>query len=498
MKFIIEVHPTHIIVSDADECINILEPLLDKYQYEDEYIESINILGFYIDEKTNTLYLNKGVSVDYLVHMLKTQCEVKLLSGGNPCKPMNFEYEEIVPPRDDIQTEIIDFIAGTGIWNDIIDVNQIFVVAATGLGKTYCSCVGSCVYKTKTLVICGSIDILKQWRNSYIEKTGMCDADIHSLDTSDLMTAIDNELDLGEVYLLSHATFLHAFGRMGESFEMMNKAISNLGIGLKIIDEAHLNFANTLKIDFAMNVRRNLYLTATDGRSNRDEDAIFKSVFSKATYFKKSENHTRKWVEYNAIFLNTHCLPARYRYQVAGGRGMSPVKYGKYVIDKDKKKMHYKCIIEIIRDCFKNDNHSKILVFLPLIDECNELRYMMNMTLGRDKYFEYDLNITTINSHNSKKENDRARAGDVIITTIQSCGTGTDIPGTTDIICCSPFKSTITTKQVLGRLRYCGKICHYYDIIDESVPMDIIFAKLRLKTFRRYCLSTNSMQWEEE
>ena len=36
MKFIIEVHPTHITVSDADECINILEPLLDKYQYEDE------------------------------------------------------------------------------------------------------------------------------------------------------------------------------------------------------------------------------------------------------------------------------------------------------------------------------------------------------------------------------------------------------------------------------------------------------------------------------
>ena len=87
MKFIIEVHPTHITVSDVDECINILEPLLDKYQYEDEYIESINILGFYIDEKTNTLYLNKGVSVDYLVHMLKTQCEVKLSSGGNPCVP---------------------------------------------------------------------------------------------------------------------------------------------------------------------------------------------------------------------------------------------------------------------------------------------------------------------------------------------------------------------------------------------------------------------------
>ena len=57
----------------------------------------------------------------------------------------------------------------------------------------------------------------------------------------------------------------------------------------------------------------------------------------------------------------------------------------------------------------------------------------------------------------------------MIVTTIGSCGTGTDIPGITAIISCSPYVSKITAMQVFGRIRYCGKICDYYDIEDDGV-----------------------------
>ena len=135
---------------------------------------------------------------------------------------------------------------------------------------------------------------------------------------------------------------------------------------------------------------------------------------------------------------------------------------------------------------------------MPLIDLCTELAHFCIMGLNYDETFPLDLNVKTINSNNSKAENERNKRADVIVTTIASSGTGTDIPGITDIICCSPFKSSIVCCQVMGRIRYCGKVCNYYDIVDRSVQMDCILAKLRMKTFSKIALKVNRMTWTDD
>ena len=135
---------------------------------------------------------------------------------------------------------------------------------------------------------------------------------------------------------------------------------------------------------------------------------------------------------------------------------------------------------------------------MPLIDLCSECAYFINKSLNYDETFDYDLDIRTINSQNSKSDNERNKRADVIVTTIQSAGTGTDIPGITDIISCSPYKSAITAEQVFGRIRYCGKICHYYDIVDDSVLMDKIFHKCRLKKFKYLALNVRCLKWSDD
>ena len=75
------------------------------------------------------------------------------------------------------------------------------------------------------------------------------------------------------------------------------------------LDEAHLYFRDTLMMDFLFNVKRNIYLTATDGRSSRDENAIFRHVFSKAIFYRKTistntAKHPDKWVEYITVDIN--------------------------------------------------------------------------------------------------------------------------------------------------------------------------------------------------
>lgn len=361
--------------------------------------------------------------------------------------------------------------------------------------NTFTSCVGAVLYKKKTLIVCHRKDLLKQWQATLIEKIGMDDSDIHTLTTEDFLAAEQMKLDLGDVYLLSHQTFRFALHAMNNDFERVSKAIENFGIGLKIIDEAHLEFRNIVDIDMCMNIKRNLYLTATDGRSSKDENAIFKHVFTNAVKFTKNAKHKNKWIEYCTIFINTNVPYKVSKFQLENGRGMSATKYGKAVIKRDRNKTHFNAINELLRVIFTRDEHAKVLIFMPLIELCDELEFFINTHLNKDQSFDYDLRVGTINSHNTKLENDRSAKCDVIISTILSCGTGKDIPGLTDIICCSPFKSAITTQQVIGRLRYYGKNCGYWDIVDESVKMDMIFAKIRSKTIKTIALSMSSMQF---
>ena len=333
--------------------------------------------------------------------------------------------------------------------------------------------------------------------------SGYSDKYVHEiLEAEELYNIAHNKHDFDyDIYLMTHATFRAGFKRIG-SLKTARNILLNLKVGMKIIDDALLEFRDTLIMDFVFNVCRNIYLTATDGRSSKEENTIFRYVFTNTTFYREKTvsdiTTPSKWVEYTTVQVNTHCKPNIYRYRIAGGRGMSPAAYGKWVIAYDKTQQHFNACKELLRMKFERYENSKVLLFMPLIDLCDEISHFCRMGLNYDDTFGIDLNIKTINSKNTKSENENNKRADVIVTTILSCGTGSDIKGITDIICCSPFKSQITARQVFGRIRYCGKVSHYYDIIDTSVMMDTIFHRIRLKVFKQLALSTNTIVWEDD
>ena len=496
--FTVTVRATSIMISNGEEAMYLLSTLIDNLTYEDEFAEDTKTLGFIYDKDTDTLFLHKGVDIEYLQRCLgNINVEYDL---HHPYKPMKFEYEEIIAPRNDEQVDVIDFITGQG-YHDNTNASQIFLVKDPGFGKTFCAGVGLCKLKMKTLIIMHRDNLRKQWMNSLFNMNGLTSKEVHEIDSSEELEAIAKgkiHLDY-DVYLLTHATFRAGLNRIQKMKDVMNK---NLGIGLKIIDEAHLEFRDTLIMDFCFNVKRNLYLTATAGRSAKDENSIFRHVFSSAIFYKPSlmltSNMPKKWVNYTTVEIDTHCKPNIYKYRVAGGKGMNGPSYGKWVIQYDKNNTHFKCIVDLLKLAFEKDQYSKVLVFLPLIDLCEECAYFLKRKLDYDKDFTYDLDIRTICSKNSKKDNEYAKNSDVIITTIQSCGTGTDIKGITTIISCSPYVSRITCQQVFGRIRYNGKIGDYYDIYDASVPMDRFWLKSRNKTFKQLALNVKHISWSED
>ena len=479
----------------------LLQPLLQIHEYEDEHQDMVKVLGYIYDEMHDTLYFHKGVDIEYIRRLLgHTEIKRDLY---DPYKEMNYEFEEVFPPKDDDQRDYINFIAGEGGHQSNIKDSQIFLVATTGAGKTFCTGYGVGLFGAKTLIVMHRDELRRQWMKSLYELNGYSSKEVYELTSSAELEAIANgalELDY-DIYLMTHATFRAACNRIQDPAKIRN-ITRNLHIGMKAIDEAHLEFRDTLMMDFLFNVRRNLYLTATDGRSSRDENAIFRHVFSNATFYRKilqtSQTHPSKWVEYITVNINSHVNPNVYRYRVNGGRGMSAVTYGKWVIEKDKKKTHFKVCREILKEIFTNEPNAKVIVFFPLIDLCNEAALFFSMQLNDDPDFDYSLTVKTVHSQNSKSENEMNKRADVIVTTIASLGTGSDIKGVTDIINCTPIVSKITVKQVLGRIRYIEKPCHYYDIVDTSVQADIFWWNSRKRTLKALCTKFTHLKWKDD
>jgi superfamily II DNA or RNA helicase len=367
--------------------------------------------------------------------------------------------------------------------------------------NTFCTGYAIGLFGAKALIIMHRDTLRGQWSKSLYDLNGFPRDRVHEITSSEEFESIcynRHNFDY-DIYLMTHATFKAGVKRVGDT-KLVSDFTRNLGIGVKVIDEAHLEFKDTLLMDFLFNVRRNIYLTATDGRSQRSENTIFKHVFSNATFYKKKEehgNHPDKWVEYITIQVNTHVPISIYRYRVNGGKGMSAVSYGKWVIQRDKKQTHFKVCKELLREIYTNEPTAKVIVFMPLIELCNECALFLN-DLNYDESFKYDLTIRTINSHNTKAVNETNKGADVIVTTIQSLGTGLDIKGITDIICCSPFVSKITAQQVFWRIRYIDKKCHYYDIIDTSVQTDIFWWRSRSKMLKSMATKYIQLTWEDD
>lgn len=498
--FTITVRATSILVTPGEEAMGYLEPLIELLTFEDEFVEQTKSLGFLHDKETDTLYVHKGVDINYLTRLLP-KSKIKY-DDFHPFKPMKFEYEEVIPPRNMEQQDVINFIAGLNHHSANLNDRQLFLVKRAGFGKTFCSGSALCQFGLKTLIIIHRDQLRTQWMNSLFNMNGLSSNEVYEITSSDELYDIANgNIDLDyDVYLMTHATFRAGVKRI-KSMSKIGNITKNLSIGLKIIDEAHLEFKDTILMDFCFNVKRNLYLTATDGRSAKEENTIFHHVFSNATYYKPSallsEGVPKKWVEYISVSVNTHVKRAVYQYRIAGGRGMNPAVYGKWVIKPDKSKQHFKCCRDILKMVYDKDPHAKVLIFMPLIELCGEAAYFLKKELNFDEHFDYDLNIKTINSSNSKRENEDNKHADVIVTTIGSCGTGTDIPGITTIISCSPYVSKVTCVQVFGRIRYCGKVCQYYDIFDVSVPMDIYWLKSRRKKLKTLALNVKHFDWSE-
>lgn len=447
--------------------------LEDLYTAVDKFSQKEFPCGYMIED--GKLFLPRGTPISKIEAM--TKVKANLITESDPIEQMAKRFSSLYDPRDMLQEESIEFLINT-------PNPQLALNLKTGLGKTYCVAYSSSKINERTLIITPNEGLKQQWIGTYHKMFDYRPKHLINIAGSNVMEAIMEDLiEPADVYFVNHAT-LRSYMTTYNGYTL-HKWFKKLKPGIKVYDEAHMEFANILLIDFFSNTARTWYLTATFDRSDKTESQCFKRAFNNLETYGEVESQAvvEKHVVYHIVNINSRATFEQ-KAKIIGYQGMSSISYGKYAFNLedgngarngDHNNTAYRTISHIV-DLVKG-KEGKILIFVPLIAAVDETVDKLRKDHPEKKIMPYHSGI-------SKDEKEIAeKKADIIVSTIKSTGTGKDIPGLRSVICAEPIASKVVAEQMVGRLRPYAKdvSTYFFDIVDVCLTPINWWLRARMK-----------------
>lgn len=414
-----------------------------------------------LDERRKILYIPRGFGAFALQSVLETdlveikdfvedidnihmprQVRIKLKNG--------VDYKE---EYADIQEDAVKFLVHTPDSQRILTLD-------VGFGKTFCTIFAAAKMNVATLIICKGLtdQWIREIEKYTVHKEGK---GIYKILGEDTIVKLLKEKDPKDVfYVCSADTFRSALDR-GESLQEL---VEHLGIGLKVFDEFHRNFVSNNRIDLRMQVRDTIYLTATVGRSDEIQDRVFKRVYAKVPIH---GTHTHMIKQYYHVQLVNYDTKPR-TYDIARctlRQGFNPKIYFKYLLGDQHRLMYFYSILKYYtKRMLDADPDAKVLIIVDSLSMIKVLKEMLQKSL-KIPIGTYCGLVPDVEAR--KKE----LLKKVIFATLNLGSTGLDIPNLRLVISATTFRSPITTRQTLGRLRFIeGKAVYIADLCDFGFP----------------------------
>ena len=480
----IEVYNTHIEINDYEfgDCtklenyFKVYEPVTHSYYY----------LGMHYDKDNKKLYLPKGIDIWLIEKLLEENAHINVNSY------YKYEVHDDIYikylPRDDIQKEALRFMLGQGEYRKTALDPQLSVNLFTGKGKTYITIASLAYTGIRGIVITNSISWLKQWEEKTMEYTDISSKEIYtitgSIQIQKLLRMSEDRLSKIKLFLASHDT-LQAYGS-NHGWNSIGDLFDYLKIGVKIYDEAHLNFSNMCMIDFFTNVYKTYYLTATPIKSSERENQIYQLYFRNIPAIDLFDNENDPHTHYNAISFNSRPTPIQISSCHNKTYGLDRNKYTNYVVNQD----NFKKLLIILMDIGLKATMLYGQKFLIYIGTNKAIDIVKNYILETFPFLEDDIGVFT--SVVSKEEKEIALSKRVILSTTKSAGAATDIAGLRlTIVLAEPFKSEVIARQVLGRTRDDNTMC--IDVIDTGFSQCSRYYYKKLPAYKKY--ATNTIRW---
>lgn len=481
MKEILVFH-TAIVVPDYD--IGDCEKLEGMLSVWDSTIFSFKRIGFYHDEETRTLYLPRAFDVGYVEKLLDRKVSVQYDSDPRDVAILKLKTE----PRNDLQRKSIAFLVGNGEFTHNQKRSQMALTLTTGTGKTYCTVAAISVLRTKSIIMTHNDNIKKQWYDAFTDHTNIDHSEICNVEGSKVIQRIMkmNKLPY-KVYIVNRQT-LNSYGKK-YGWENVREFFKKIAVGVKVYDEAHIEFKTILKIDYFSNAYKTFYLTANFERSDPNENRVFKLAFKNIVkYGDESVDILTKNIIYMPVFFNSHPTYQQ-RASMKTVRGLDRNRYADYLV---KNPHYHEAIRNMMPTLMKIVDNGKILFMSTTINATKELKDFLEK--------EYDISVSLYNSKIDEETKNRVlEESSFISSTPKSLGTGTDVDQLRIVVNSEPYRSPVTANQVSGRLRYHndGKYSFYIELVDRGFKECMTMYKARQKVFNKKCAKIKEVHLED-
>lgn len=478
MSYKLEVYNTHIEVNDYDffDC----EKLIDYFKFYEAFTFQYRFIHY--DKDSRKLYLPRGLDVSFVESLLGVRAHFNSISDSDRIyknsTPILLKY----PPRDNKQKECIQFLTGKGKYAYTSRYTQLMVALGTGKGKTYLGIFYMALLNVKSIIITSNIDWLRQWKERILFHTNLNQKQIHLISgTKEMLSKSKKDpydlADMYSIYLISHSTISNFINNYGK--EELHKFFIKLGIGLKIYDEAHLNFENMANIDFFTNTFKTLYLSATPARGEENENRVYNLYFKNVPKISLFDRNVDPRTNYISVLYNSGISPIELNkcYTI---HGFSKTRYADYIIRNGN---FYKAVAIIFNIISRIPG--KKMFFLSTNESIMQLQDWIRLN-----YPEYRDHIGIYTSINPTKT--YALDFPIILTTSKSAGAAVDISGLgVSINLLEPTRSAPQNQQRLGRTR--GNNTYYIDLVDCDCRSCRDYYIANLEMFRTHCISTREL-----
>lgn len=484
----IDIFNTSVVINDyrLGDC----EQLENYFKVYDPITHGYYYLGLYYDSENKKLYLPRGIDIWLVEKLIGTDAHVNMNCHYKYKKNDDIYIKYL--PRDDVQKETLRFMLGKEEYRRTATETQLSVNLNTGKGKTYVT-IGTLAYTgIRGIVITNSVSWLEQWKQRTIEYTNITNKEIYiisgSLQVKKFLRATDEELDKYKLFLITHDTIQSYASNNG--WESIGVLFEKLKIGVKIYDEAHLNFSNMCMIDFYTNVYKTYYLTATPAKSSERENQIFQLYFKNIPAIDLFDSENDPHTKYIAISYNSRPSPVLVS-KCKNKYGLDRNKYANSVVYQD----NFIKLLVVLMDIGLRMTMAPNKKFLIYSMTNESIKVIYDTILDYFPDLQNDIGIFT--SVTPKEDKSIALSKRVILSTTKSAGAAVDIPGLKlTIILAEPFKSEVISRQVLGRTRDKNTLC--IDVIDKGFYQCVNYYYKKLPIFKKYALECSNIQLKDQ
>jgi hypothetical protein len=351
-------------------------------------------------------------------------------------------------PRNEMQVDILDFLAGRGQYKGIKDKPRRALFADTDSGKTFTTIKDICEKDVMSVIVCPDDRAIKTWIEEFQKFTDIKSEEIAVVKGRDRMRIVLKNKDKYKLVLLSNRTCSFIFKDKADD-ELLH-FFEEMQIGRKVYDELHMGLECIFYMEMLLVTHSTFYLTATNIKRIHGEQVILDHMTpSEDCVYQPPPLQKFEYIEVG-YHLNAS---ADHSKGINKPNGFDALVYLKML---GQAQLDYKdwFLQKVLRPSLK-------LALKNLSDDTNRIAILTKTNESGEWIGEYiatefpHLTIGYFNSKTAAKFDDRLPELDrnVIISTDRSFAGILNIPHLEVIINVTPVTSEAHIKQIAGRLR---------------------------------------------